>query len=101
MSKNPKDKRLAILTEDHPMSYADFEGNIPKGQYGGGKVDIWDKGTFENIKVDKSGKEIPMKKCFKNGHIEIFLKGKKLKGKYALINFRDKNWLLIKTKKNI
>jgi bifunctional non-homologous end joining protein LigD len=98
-SKSPSDKRLAILTEDHPLSYADFEGTIPQGQYGAGSVEIWDSGEYENIKVDESGKLIPLLKCFKSGQIEINLKGKKLNGNYALVNFKDKNWLLIKMKK--
>ncbi|NGX56644.1 MAG: hypothetical protein K1060chlam5_00887 [Candidatus Anoxychlamydiales bacterium] len=98
--KTTKVKRLAMLTEDHPMEYAKFEGIIPKGNYGAGSVKIVDKGTYENIKKDKNGKIIPMSKCFKSGQIEFFLKGKKLNGPYALINFKDKkSWLIIKMKK--
>ena len=93
-------KRLAILTENHPLEYAKFEGVIPKGEYGAGTVEIWDSGTFENLKKDKNGKEIDISKCFKNGQIEFFLKGKKLNGPYALIRFKDeKSWLLLKMKK--
>ena len=90
-SKSTKDKRLAILVEDHPLSYANFEGEIPVGQYGAGIVEIWDRGYFENFSKKQS-----LKKCFENGQIEINLKGKKIKGKYSLINFKEKNWLLIK-----
>jgi DNA ligase D-like protein (predicted 3'-phosphoesterase) len=69
-STNPADKRLAIETEDHPMSYATFEGTIPAGEYGAGTVKIWDSGTFNNIK-EKDGQKIPIADCYKNGHIEI------------------------------
>ncbi|EKE21246.1 MAG: hypothetical protein ACD_7C00303G0003, partial [uncultured bacterium] len=100
MPKSTKDRKLAILTEDHPLKYAEFEGAIPEGQYGAGKVLIWDSGVFENIKKDKSGKIIPVNKCFKNGQIEIILHGKKLKCAFALVKYRDdKTWLLIKMKK--
>lgn len=98
--KNTSEKKLAMLTEDHPIEYSNFEGTIPKGEYGAGKITIWDKGTFENIKKDKKGKEIPISKCFQNGQIEIFLHGKKLNCPFALVRFRDeKSWLLIKMKK--
>ncbi len=82
--KNSGIKRLAIQTEDHSLDYANFEGEIPKGQYGAGKVEIWDKGkvSFESIKKDK---------------IVFELKGKKLKGKYVLVRFKD-NWLFFKKK---
>jgi DNA ligase D-like protein (predicted 3'-phosphoesterase) len=97
--KSPKEKKLAMLTEDHPLDYANFEGTIPQGEYGAGKVMIWDKGIFENIKKDKKGKEIPILKCFKDGQIEIFLHGKKLDCPFALVRFKDeKSWLLIKMK---
>ncbi len=97
--KTTKDKRLAMLTENHPLEYAKFQGVIPKGQYGAGKVKIYDSGNFENIKKDKKGKIIPINKCFKNGQIEIFLHGKKINAAYALVRFRDeKRWLLIKMK---
>jgi DNA ligase D-like protein (predicted 3'-phosphoesterase) len=93
-------KRLAVLTENHPLKYAKFEGEIPEGNYGAGSVKIIDSGNFENIKKDKNGKIIPISKCFKLGQIEIHLKGKKINAKYALIRFKgDKNWLIIKMKK--
>jgi len=82
-------KRLAIQVEDHPLNYADFEGEIPKGNYGAGKVEIWDAGTYEldDLKRDK---------------IEFELHGKKLKGKYVLVKTKygkqkDKSWLFFKT----
>lgn len=94
-SLNPKDKRLAIETEDHPLSYKDFEGIIEKG-YGKGVVLVWDKGGYENVKE----KDISIEQSYKKGQIEVELKGEKMKGKWALINSKlggdKKNWLLIK-----
>ncbi len=99
-STDPSEKKMAIPTEDHPLEYADFEGVIPEDEYGGGTVMIWDKGTFENIKEDDKGKQIPLKKSFEKGTIEIYLKGEKLQGGYALIEMKsgnmEGNWLLIK-----
>ncbi|MCL4361757.1 3'-phosphoesterase [Candidatus Dependentiae bacterium] len=91
------DKKLAMLTEDHPMEYAKFHGTIPEGEYGAGTVEIWDHGKYENLK------EQDMSRCFKDGKIEIILKGKKVKGKYALIKTKlseGKGWLLLKMKEN-
>lgn len=75
-------KRLAIQTEDHPLSYANFEGTIPEGQYGAGDVEIWDKGTYDLEKVEED-------------KIIVRIHGEKLEGKYCLIKFSDeeKNWL--------
>lgn len=79
-------KRLALQVEDHPVSYIDFEGKIPKGYYGAGTVKIFDKGRYELI--EKTRKRLIFK-----------LKGKKLRGKYNLIKFKKPNqWLLFKTK---
>lgn len=94
-STNPKIKRLAALTEDHPIDYASFEGIIPEG-YGAGTVIVWDTGTYEN-ENEKNGKPISMQHAFDNGHIKIILHGKKLQGSYALTKFKgEKNWLLVK-----
>lgn len=94
------EKKLAILTEDHPLEYAKFEGVIPQGEYGAGRVIIYDSGFFENIKKDKTGKIISINECFKKGQIEIVLHGKKINQAFALIRFKDdKSWLLIKMKK--
>ncbi len=101
-SLNPRNKRLAIMTEDHPMEYRKFEGIIPPGEYGAGPVIIWDRGTYRNIK-EKDGKIVPMSTCLRNGQIEIFLRGKKLKGSFALVRTgkatgEKSKWLLIKMK---
>ena len=88
-SYNPKDKRLAIKVEDHPIDYRNFEGTIPKGEYGGGTVMLWDKGYWEPIKEYKPN--------FKEGPIKFILKGNRLKGMWTLIKIKDdNNWLLIK-----
>ncbi|MBI4653313.1 3'-phosphoesterase [Candidatus Kuenenbacteria bacterium] len=85
-----KIKHLAIQVEDHPIDYINFEGEIPKGNYGAGKVEIWDKGTYKIIKeqIDKITGRI------KSIHIE--LNGKKLKGKYILIYYKENQWLIQK-----
>jgi len=93
-SYNPRDKRLAIETEDHPVEYRDFEGTIPEGEYGGGVVMIWDEGTWEP-QYDFNPDE---------GSLKFILYGKRLKGKWALVRMAakpadtKKNWLLIKEK---
>ncbi|MCB1109371.1 MAG: DNA ligase [Chlamydiia bacterium] len=97
-SLNPQMRRLAVLTDDHPLSYKNFEGVIPKGEYGAGKVIVWDRGRYQNIKKNKQGKPLTMKGAFRQGTIEIVLKGKKLKGAFALVRMSGKNWLLIKMK---
>ncbi|MFA6088418.1 MAG: DNA polymerase ligase N-terminal domain-containing protein [Candidatus Woesearchaeota archaeon] len=90
------EKHLAVETEDHPIKYADFQGQIPKGEYGAGKVKIWDKGNYRNIR------KISMKESYLQGQIEVNLKGRVLKGNYALVNTKfnenKKNWLIIKMK---
>lgn len=89
-SLNPKDKHLAMPTEDHPMDYANFEGIIPQG-YGAGEVLLWDKGTYTNMR------SISMKNSLDDGKIEISLKGKKLKGAFVLIK-TQMGWLFFKVK---
>jgi bifunctional non-homologous end joining protein LigD len=96
----PGTKRLAIPTEDHPYDYAQFHGTIPAGHYGAGTVEIWDKGTYKNIKRSQ-GKLVPLRTCLQQGHIELWLTGEKLKGPFALIrthlNEQNKEqWLFFK-----
>jgi len=96
-------KHLAVRTEDHPLEYKDFEGEIPQGQYGAGEVVIWDKGTFENVSRDSKRRPISPAQALENGKIEIIFKGSRIKGRYILIRLKrndtDKeNWLLIKSK---
>jgi DNA ligase D-like protein (predicted 3'-phosphoesterase) len=92
-------RRLALPTDDHPMEYAHFEGIIPQGHYGGGTVMVWDIGTFENIKKE-NGVLVPLKNCYKKGTIEIFLKGKKIWGPYALIRTHGlsnkESWIILR-----
>ncbi len=100
-SLNPKDKRLAMMVEDHPISYATFEGDIPAGNYGAGHVDIWDHGTYEP--VDDNGAVITARKFAQNldaGSIKFRMHGKHLKGEFALVHMKKdaKTWLLIKHK---
>jgi bifunctional non-homologous end joining protein LigD len=102
-SMDPKDKRLAIMTEDHPYDYKDFEGIIPKGNYGAGKVKIWDSGTYTPIETvkGKAAQEKLLLKQLKAGSFKIQLNGKKLKGEFALVKTKgmeDNSWLLIKHK---
>ncbi len=95
-SLNPKVKRLAIETEDHPLDYASFEGIIPVNNYGAGKVMVWDRGTYKN-RSQKDNKPISMEDAFKKGHITMLLNGEKLKGEFSLIKMRNKGqWLLVK-----
>jgi len=98
-SLNPEEKRLAVHTENHPLAYAEFEGVIPKGQYGAGVVMIWDHGTFKNIGEEKEQK-ISLAQSLKEGKIEVFFQGKRVKGGFAFIRFKDEKnqWLLIKMK---
>ncbi len=85
------EKRLAVQVEDHPVSYIDFEGTIPKGQYGGGTVMVWDKGTF-STDVKSPAQELT------RGKLHFSLKGKKLQGDWYLVQLRGgKQWLMIKS----
>jgi bifunctional non-homologous end joining protein LigD len=95
-SLDPQDKRLAVEVEDHPLDYGDFEGTIPKGQYGGGTVMLWDRGYWE-----PEGKESP-EKALAKGDFKFKLEGDRLHGSFVLVRMRGKegekrtNWLLIK-----
>lgn len=93
-SLNPADKRLAVMTEDHPLEYADFEGTIPKDNYGAGTVMVWDAGEWAP-EGTKSAKE-----QLEAGEIKFTLHGQKLRGSFVLVRTRwstgGKSWLLIK-----
>lgn len=101
-SMNPDDKRLAIMVEDHPYDYKDFEGIIPEGNYGAGAVIVWDEGEFIAFKKaggTKKEMEQEMEKELKRGKLEVQLHGEKLKGNFVLIksNYQGQNsWLLKK-----
>jgi DNA ligase D-like protein (predicted 3'-phosphoesterase) len=97
-STNPKSKRLAIRTEDHPPDYATFEGIIPDGEYGAGAVIVWDTGTYRNLTED-DGKPVPVETAVRRGHLTVWLDGKKLHGGFALTRIRSgrrESWLLVK-----
>ena len=92
-SVNPKDRRMARRTEDHPLEYATFEGTIPEGEYGAGTVIVWDHGTYANRT------EHEMARCLGRGHLSFRLDGEKLHGGFALTRIRegkDETWLLVK-----
>lgn len=93
------EKVLAVQTEDHPLAYANFEGIIPKGEYGAGTVKMYDRGFYENLTHDKDHKPISMKQAFENGHLTFRLHGKRFKNKvFALHRFRREKkdmWLLM------
>ncbi len=99
-SLNPSDKRLAMMVEDHPFDYKDFEGVIPKGEYGGGEVIIWDNGTYHSLfSEDKKESEKLMSEGLAKGEIKFVLNGKKLKGEFVLVKMKGRGenaWLLIK-----
>jgi DNA ligase D-like protein (predicted 3'-phosphoesterase) len=99
-STDPRDKRLAVAVEDHPLDYAAFEGVIPKDEYGGGAVIVWDRGTYANL-TEKDGKARPMADALADGHVMIALHGRKLSGGYALQRIGggdEAKWLLIKVR---
>jgi bifunctional non-homologous end joining protein LigD len=99
-SLNPEDKRLAIMVEDHPLEYRNFEGNIPQGNYGAGSVIIWDQGTYEALNApDKQEGEAQLRAGLAMGHLTFVLNGHKLKGEFALIRLKsekENEWLLVK-----
>jgi len=95
-STDPREKRLAMRTEAHPMEYADFEGVIPKGEYGAGTVIVWDTGTYR-ILQGKNDKHVSAEQALNKGHIAVWLEGRKLKGGYALTQTgKGTRWLLVK-----
>lgn len=94
-SLDPADRRLAVRTEDHPLDYGDFEGLIPRGEYGGGTVMLWDRGTWEPVK-GKSADDLAQ------GHLHFRLHGERMKGEWLLVRMKGRpgekreNWLLRK-----
>jgi bifunctional non-homologous end joining protein LigD len=95
-SLDPAVKRLAVEVEDHPLDYAGFEGRIPEGEYGGGTVVVWDRGTFR-----PQGEE-PFEEMLARGSVKLEIAGEKLRGGFALVRTRlagkKTNWLLVKEK---
>lgn len=98
---DPRIKRLAVHVEDHPIEYAKFSGEIPRGEYGAGIVKIWDRGTYENL-LESKPRPRSVTQAIKDGHLEVKLDGRKLKGGFALVRMdgagKRENWLLIKMK---
>ncbi len=88
-SLDPSNKRFAMQTEDHPIEYNRFEGVIPEGEYGGGTVMIWDRGTWEPEVED-------VDRALAKGDLKFTLHGQKLRGSWVLVRMRDRQWLLIK-----
>ncbi len=100
-SMDPRDKRLAVQVEDHPLAYKDFAGRIPEGEYGAGLVEIWDRGTYSLDPESGGGRETrSMTASLNKGHIDFSLHGEKLRGHFTLVRFKgqDKQWLLLKRK---
>lgn len=99
-STDPRDKQLAVRTEDHPVDDADFEGRIPEGEYGAGTVIVWDIGPYRNLTTDDDGEELPVGCAVEQGHVKVWLEGEKLRGGYALTHAKlggdESNWLLVK-----
>jgi len=89
-SLDPSVKRLAMQVEDHPVDYADFEGVIPEGEYGGGTVMVWDYGVYAAENTNNVSAAVA------KGELKFVVLGKKLKGSFALVRTRDRQWLLIK-----
>jgi bifunctional non-homologous end joining protein LigD len=96
------ERRLAVMTEDHPLDYATFEGVIPKGEYGGGQVIVWDAGIYAPEDSDKrpcfdrERAQALMRKGIRDGRLTVFLHGRKLRGAWTLVHTQDKNWLFLK-----
>jgi bifunctional non-homologous end joining protein LigD len=98
-SMDPEVKRLAMMVEDHPYDYKDFEGSIPEGNYGAGNVIVWDNGTYTTADEDAVSARKTLKADLNKGHLSFILQGKKLKGEFSLVKLHGKQenaWLLIK-----
>jgi DNA ligase D-like protein (predicted 3'-phosphoesterase) len=97
-SLNPRDKRLAMPVEDHPLSYADFEGGIPEGEYGAGAVIVWDTGRYRNV-TEHHGEPVETEQALAAGHLAFELFGTKLRGRWALTRVatgKEERWILVK-----
>jgi bifunctional non-homologous end joining protein LigD len=100
-SLNPADKRLAMMVEDHPYDYRNFEGIIPEGNYGGGTVIVWDEGIYEPMNAEglsRAEQEKLLLKQLYSGDLKLLMHGKKIKGTFALFRLKkdEKSWLLVK-----
>ncbi len=96
-STDPRERRLALPTEDHPRDYADFEGVIPEGEYGAGTVIVWDRGPYRDLRQEKDGTGLA--DALAEGKVEVWLEGEKLTGGYALIRTGGGDrtrWMLVK-----
>jgi DNA ligase D-like protein (predicted 3'-phosphoesterase) len=92
-STDPRDKRLAMRTEDHPLEYLEWEGVIPEGEYGAGPVIVWDRGSYRDLG------EQPIEQALARGHAAVWLEGEKVRGGYALTRIgrgKRERWLLVK-----
>ncbi|MDQ0797858.1 DNA polymerase ligase N-terminal domain-containing protein [Streptomyces sp. B1I3] len=104
-SDNPRDKRLAVPTDDHPLEYGTFEGVVPQEAQGSGTVIVWDQGTYRSLSHDPAGTPVPIGEALERGHATFWLAGTKLHGEFALTRFHvgdeadaqgPEAWLLIK-----
>jgi DNA ligase D-like protein (predicted 3'-phosphoesterase) len=106
-SLDPRDKRLAMRTEDHPLDYLEWEGVIAEGEYGAGPMIVWDRGVFQNVSETRRGEPMDLSEAIEKGDVKIFLLGEKIKGGYALVRTNPRpgepagpgdreQWLLIK-----
>lgn len=95
----PGVKRLAVMVEDHPADYIDFEGEIPEGQYGAGTVEIWDRGTYVPLLEGEPDSSVAA--AIERGALKIKLEGDRLNGKFVLFNFdkKGRDWFFFKMKK--
>jgi DNA ligase D-like protein (predicted 3'-phosphoesterase) len=97
-SLDPREKRLAVRTEDHPLDYAEFEGEIPRDHYGAGTVVVWDAGTYRNL-TKSDGELVPIHTAVDKGHVVVWLEGHKISGAFALTRAKlrgGEQWLLVK-----
>src|SRR5579871_2316168 len=97
-STDPRDKRLAVEVEDHALSWGDFEGVLPEGTYGAGRVLVWDRGDYRTLS-ERDGAPVSMERALEQGRAAFWLEGQKLRGGFALVRMHrgpERNWLLVK-----